>query len=189
MGVFFQSQQIKIDFNQNRTWFLTWGIVITLLGLVAICLSAFTTMATVIFLGALFLAGGIVNLIDTFQFWKGKSNGFYMHFISAILYLILGGLLIVSPVMGAISLTMLMSIFFVIIGLSRIFFSISLRLPHWGWTLFSGLVTLLLGILIIAQLPISGLYVIGLFVGIDLFFWGWTYIMIALFSKSKAAHA
>lgn len=171
------------EIRKNWGWILTWGIALIILGLVAISTAAFTTYLSVIFLGALFFVGGIFVLINDFQFWWHRWKGFVGHFIVAILYIALGLFLLLSPAMGAIALTKIMSIAFIAIGLYKIIFSIATRLPHWGWTLFSGLITLLLGILIMNQMPVSGLYIIGLFVGIELFFWGWSYVMIAIFAK------
>jgi uncharacterized membrane protein HdeD (DUF308 family) len=173
-----------IDYSQNRNWFLVWGLVFMALGVLAMTLSVFTTLLSVIFIGALFLIGGIASIIDTFQFWRGQSKGFYTHLIMSLLYIALGFLFIMSPAAAAISITLFLSVFFIVMGLFRIVLSFRLKSPHWGWIFFSGLITFILGLLILAQLPASGLFIIGLFIGVDLFLWGWSYLMIAATKKA-----
>ncbi len=91
---------------------------------------------------------------------------------------------VLSPIFAAMTLTILLACFFIVIGFYRIIYSAFFQLPSWGWSFFSGIVSLILGILILAQMPFSGLYIIGLFVGIELFFCGWSYVMLALAAKN-----
>jgi uncharacterized membrane protein HdeD (DUF308 family) len=184
----FSMQNTDLNFSEIRKnwgWILTWGIALIILGILAISTAAFTTYLSVLFIGALFFIGGVFVLITDFQYWWGKWRGFIGHLIVAILYMILGLMLLLGPIPGALSLTMVLAIAFIVIGLYKIIFSLWARLPNWGWSLFSGIVTFILGIMIIYQMPISGLYILGLFVGIDLFFWGWTYVMIALLARRR----
>ena len=81
-------------------------------------------------------------------------------------------------------ITLFLGIFYVLIGISRMMYSSLLRTPNWGWNFSSGILSLLLGVLIIAALPQSALFIIGLFVGIDLIFCGLTYLMVALAAKA-----
>jgi len=83
------------------------------------------------------------------------------------------------PVANAISLTVLLAIFFAVSGIAKIVFAFSKNIPHKGWLFFNGAITLVLGILIWQQLPTSGLWVIGMMVGVDAMFTGWTWIMLA----------
>jgi uncharacterized membrane protein HdeD (DUF308 family) len=169
--------------NKNWGWILTWGIALILLGLWAISAAALTTLITVIFLGSLAIMGGIIVIINAFQYWWNRWLGFAGHFIIGILYILLGFELLAGPVPGAFSLTLILAFAFILIGFYRIIFSAIYRFANWGWVFFSGLITLALGIMILAQLPNAGLYIIGLFIGIDLIFWGWSYVMMALFSR------
>lgn len=171
-------------YGENWGWFFAWGLLLLILGLCAISVAAFTTLISVIFLGALILISGIVIIIDSFKFWRGKGGGFILHLIMGILYVVVGAMLIESPILGAISLTLILGVFYLVLGAVRVIYSLSLRTPSWGWSFVSGLIALILGLLILANWPAASLLIIGLFVGIDLLFVGWTYIMVSLFGRS-----
>lgn len=174
-------------FGSNWQRFLALGIILLLLGVIAIMGSVFTTMVSVIFIGLVIFLGGILIAFDTVSFWWRKGHGFFLHLILAILYLFAGCYLMFNPVAASISLTFLLGVFYIVIGMMRIISVGLVRAPQWGWSLFSGIISVLLGILILESWPASGLFIIGLFVGIDLVFVGWTYIMAALAGKSFAA--
>ncbi len=171
-------------FGKNWGWFFIWGIALFILGLVAIGATTLTTLFSMIFLGSLLLIGGIVVIIDTFSFWWHKWSGFFLHSLIGILYCAMGVMFIKNPAVASISITLLLGIFYIIIGIFRTINSFSLKTPQWGWGFFNGLVSLLLGILILSSWPASGLFIIGLFVGIDLLFSGITYMMAALAARS-----
>lgn len=172
------------DIQSYWGWFLAWGVGLAVLGTFAITASTLTTIVTVIMLGLLIFISGIVIAIDTFAFWWGKWRGFLLHFLISALYLVVGYMLLHNPSDAAESITLLLGIFYVVIGVTRITSSLSVKLPRWSWVFFNGLVSLILGILILASWPASSLFVIGLFIGIDLLVGGWTYIMLALAAKA-----
>lgn len=185
MPHYFHITQYDLNtFRKNWGWILFWGVALVLLGIMAMSASVFTTLISVIFLGGVLLASGLVMIINTFQYWLHKP-GFMSHLLVALLYAAAGLLLMFTPISSAFSLTVLMAIFFIMIGFFRIIVSAAYQLPSWGWSFLSGLISLLLGILILAQLPNSGFYIIGLFVGIDLFIWGWAFIMLSILAKNK----
>jgi uncharacterized membrane protein HdeD (DUF308 family) len=165
------------------SWFLAWGVLVALLGLFAISAATFTTLASIVFIGFILVMGGCVIFVDTLTFWWKRWPGFIMHMIMSLIYLTAGLMLINSPAAGSALLTMIMAIFFILVGASRITYSLSIRVSRWQWTFVNGFISLLLGILIITNLPAASLYIIGLFVGIDLLFCGIAYIMIALSAK------
>jgi len=172
------------DFSRQWSLYLVWGILLTILGILAIGASVLTTLISIFILGLLLLIAGLVLLIDTFAFWWGKWNGFFLHFILSLLYLIVGIMIIKQPVFASISITLFLGIFYVIIGLYRIFMSSGIRSPRWGWALFNGIVSLILGIFILSSWPASGLFIIGIFIGVDLLFSGWTFIMASLAARA-----
>lgn len=177
----------KIDlstFSNKSGWFLLWGIALVVIGALAISAATFTTMLTVVLLGSLILLSGIVITLDTFVFWTGKWSGFALHLLMGILYLGVGALMIKTPVLTSESITLLLGIFYVLVGVSRITSSAVIQLPRWKWALFNGIISLLLGILILADWPASSLFIIGLFVGIDIFFCGWAFIMMSLAARA-----
>lgn len=175
------SMQIdKSIFGQNWKKFLFWGIAFVLLGMVAASAAVFTTLLTVIFIGFIILIAGAIIMVDAVTFWRGKMSGLLLHLVMGLLYVVVGMMLIQSPFKASISLTLLLGIFYLALGVFRTVYALSHRMPRWGLNLFHALVTLALGALILANWPASSLYIIGLFVGIDLIFCGYVYIMGAL---------
>ncbi len=171
-------------YRKNWGWILAWGIAISLLGILAINAAVFTTLISIKFLGAIFTIGGFVMTINSFQYWWRKWQGFFSHLVVALVYLGVGLMLMFGSISAAISITVLLAVIFIVLGFFRIITSALFQLPSWGWSFLSGIITLLLGILILAQLPASGLYIIGLFVGIDLLLWGWASIMFAFYVRN-----
>ena len=110
----------------------------------------------------------------------GHWAGFFQHSLAAILFGVLALIFIVRPLVTAEVLTLLMALFFLVGGLFQIVGSAVLGFSGWGWHLIDGLITIVLGLMILAQWPSSGLWVIGLFIGIDLIFYGLAWIAIAL---------
>ena len=165
------------------------GVICIILGMVAIGVATLTTLISVVFLGTMLILGGIIVIFDAFKFWWRQWGGFTLHLLTGLLYLVIGALLIRHPVAGALSLTLFLATLFIIVGIFRIIESIANKFPMWGWYLFNGIVTLLLGILILVHWPASSLFIIGLFIGIDLIFLGWAYVMLGFSSRSTTATA
>jgi uncharacterized membrane protein HdeD (DUF308 family) len=171
-------------FKKNWKWFLLWGVVLVILGALAINAAVFTTAISIVFLGTLIFLSGIIIIIDTFTFWWRRWRGFFLHAIMGALYLAVGTVLIDQPILASVSLTLLLGIFYILLGISRLTYSMVVRLPRCGWHFFNGLISLLLGILILISWPTSGLYIIGLFIGIDLLICGCAYIMASLYGQA-----
>jgi len=149
-----------------------------ILGFMAIGSSFFVTLLTVAIIGVLLMVGGVMQIVNSF--YVGKWSGFLLHVALGILYLVVGFLLLDAPMLNAITLTFLLAAFFIIGGLIRIVGAMSAQFPGWIWSLFNGIVTFLLGVLIYKHWPSSGLWVIGLFVGIEMVFAGWYWVMFAV---------
>ncbi len=171
------------DFSKHWKWCLAWGVILLGLGIAALSVAAFTTLVSVLFLGFLFAAVGIVMIFNTCKIWWGTWHVFTPNIIMAGLYLVLGVLFIVNPVMASLSITLLLAWIFIFIGALRIFYAVKFKLPRWQWILFNGIVTLALGCLILAEWPASSLFIIGIFVGVDLLLCGWALIMGALLAR------
>lgn len=169
--------------RRNWGWALLLGIIFILLGITAISTSVLTTVVSMFFLGAILLTGGIVQII--YAFWVRKWSGFFLSLLAGILYGVCGAFLLAHPLAGALSLTLLLAAFYVAGGIFRIVTSLTTRFEHWGWALFSGIVKLALGLLIWAGWPATGLWVFGLFIGIDLLFFGWFWVLLALTAKNE----
>lgn len=171
-------------FSKHWGWFLFFGVVLLILGLVAISAATFTTMVSIVLLGVIILISGFIMAFNSFSFWWGKGGGFILHFLFALLYLAVGFMLIKHPIQSSISLTLLLGIFYLILGIFRLAAAPAVHAPRWGWEWFNGIITLLIGIMIMTSWPLSGMFIIGLFVGIDLVFAGWTYIMLSIAAKN-----
>lgn len=178
------SQADLLTFNKSWKKMVGWGVALTIIGILAISLSTLTTLISVILLGTAIALGGAFITIDSFASWWKKWVGFFTHLIMGILYFIIGITLVINPLIGSMTITFMLGIFYVALGVYRIFYSISLKFLNWGWSLLSGVVTLLLGILILAGWPSTSLFIIGLFIGIDLVFYGVAYIMAGLKARN-----
>jgi uncharacterized membrane protein HdeD (DUF308 family) len=166
--------------RESWIWFLVLGIAMVVIGTFAIswaCITNITVAATWLF-GFLMIAGGIAEIVNSF--YAGRWSGTLVHMLIGVLYTVVGFMIVDQPETSALQLTLIIAVFLIVSGIFRIVFAISERFTGWGWVLLNGAVTLFLGILIYKQWPASGLWVIGLFVGIDLIFNGWAWIMLAL---------
>jgi uncharacterized membrane protein HdeD (DUF308 family) len=163
-------------------WLLGLGIVLVVVGTLAIGIPLVASLATALFIGSLLLVGGIAECIGSF--WTRDWSGFFLMLLMGILYIVVGLLFLNRPVTALETLTLLLACSLLVSGVFRIVGSLMYRFPHWGWILFGGVLNLVLGLLIWQQWPVSAFWVIGLFVGIDMIYSGWTWIMLALRLKS-----
>ena len=162
----------------NWRWFLAFGIVLMVLGIVAVIRSTTATIVSMVFFGWLLLFSSVIQIVEAFM--VGRWEGFFLPLLIAILFGIVGLLMVVRPVISAETLTFLMSVFFLLGGLYQLVAAVWTHLPGWGWHAMNGVIAAVMGVLILAQWPVSGLWVIGLFVGIDLIFYGWAWVALAL---------
>ncbi|SEQ90948.1 Uncharacterized membrane protein HdeD, DUF308 family [Nitrosomonas sp. Nm51] len=173
------------DLRKSWGWLLALGILFIILGTVALGMSVALTIATVLLFGILLLAGGVFQIIDAFKCkgWKSIS----LHVLIALLYIVTGAILITEPMAGSLMLTAMLGGAFIAIGILRIVIGFQLKNAGvgWGWVIFSGVVSLILGGLIFFQWPASALWIIGLLVAIEMIFHGWSYVMIAIAVKSR----
>ncbi len=161
-------------------WFMALGVAMVVLGLIAVSWSsvANVTVAATWLFGFFLLASGLGEIINSF--WVGRWSGMLLHLLVGVLYTLVGFVIIDHPADAAIELTLLIAIFLMVGGLFRVVFAVSERFSGSGWVLLNGVVTFVLGMLIYKQWPASGLWVIGLFVGIELIFNGLSWVMLSL---------
>jgi uncharacterized membrane protein HdeD (DUF308 family) len=171
----------------HRRWilFLLLGIGLIVLGMIGLSASGLFTLASVVFFGWLLVIGGAGVVIHAF--WVNRWSGFFLQLLSGLLYLVVGWMLAVRPGLGAVTLTLVFAISLVVQGAFRIGAAVSTRMDGRGMLLLSGIVTLVLGLMIWNEWPLSGLWVIGLFVGIELLFYGWWLVSLALAVRRPAA--
>lgn len=171
--------------RQHWGLFLAEGIILVILGLAAILLPAVATLTIAIFLGWLLLISGVVGLATTLI--MRSAPGFSWSLLSAFLAIIVGIALIAFPLSGAISLTILLIVFFWVEGVATILFAFDHRRElsgRWGWMLLSGVVDLVLGIVLLTGFPGSALWAIGLLLGINMIFGGAALMSMALHARS-----
>lgn len=167
--------------------FLAEGIILVILGLAAIALPFLAGLAATIYLGWVFLFAGIVGLIATFR--ERGMPGFGWALLSAILAIIAGGLLIWHPFKGLVTLTFILIGFFIADGVLTIILAIEHRRQltgKWEWMLINGIIDIILAIIIIAGLPHSLVWALGLLIGIDMVFGGTTLVAMALDARKAA---
>ncbi|MEI8371419.1 MAG: HdeD family acid-resistance protein [Planctomycetota bacterium] len=170
-------------FLRKHWWvYFVFGMVSVFVGILAIGSPHVATLKTVVVIGALMLAVGITEIIHAVTVRNLK--GFAMHLLSAGLYLIVGVFLLEGPEQAMAVLTLLFAASFFVGGALRIIFSFVERFPAWPWVLLHGVVDLFLGVLIWRGWPESSLWVIGLFIGIDLLLHGWCWIILALSART-----
>ncbi|MFV0445359.1 MAG: HdeD family acid-resistance protein [Planctomycetaceae bacterium] len=173
-----------IDELQKRWgWFVGLGILLIMLGSVAIGYSVVTTLTTMIFIGWLMIFAGILQSAHAFN--CRSWGGFFFDLIAGILYTVVGFFMITEPGETSITLTLLIAASLIVSGLFRVAAAIATRFPHWGWLVLSGIINIALGVMIWRQWPLSGLWVIGMFVGIDMLFNGWALFMLGMAAKSS----
>jgi uncharacterized membrane protein HdeD (DUF308 family) len=170
--------------------FLAEGIILLLLGIIAIIVPPLASLAVTILIGWLFLISGIAGLVMTFM--AKHAPGFWWSLLSAVIAIVAGGVLLWSPVQGVLSLTFVLIAFFLIDGVLSIVLSIEHRRQlagRWVWILLSGIVDLVIAGIIYAGLPGTAAWAIGLLVGIDLVFAGVALIMVALAARRPGTAA
>jgi uncharacterized membrane protein HdeD (DUF308 family) len=174
--------------HEHWALFLIEGIVLVILGIAAILLPVIATITFTILIGWLFLISGVVGLITTF-WMRDRVPGFWWSLLSAIIAIAAGIVLLIWPISGSLSLTLLLTAFFIVEGVASIMYAIEHRNQlsgRWGWMLLSGIVDLILAAIIIAGLPGTALWALGLLVGINMLFGGTAMIGMALAARRPA---
>ncbi len=157
-------------------WFIALGIALIVLGGVCILGDVTATLATVLAFGWLLIVGALVALIQAFQ--VRTWSGFFLFFLSALLRGFTGYLLVRYPIAGEYGLTLVLASLFIVGGVFRAIGAGALQFPQWGWAVFSGIVSVALGVMLLTQLPTSSLWFIGMAIGIDFIFDGGWFIAL-----------
>jgi uncharacterized membrane protein HdeD (DUF308 family) len=168
----------------KRNWwlFLLLGIGLIILGVFAISASWVTALAVAWTFGIILMVSGVFEIVNAF--WARKWGGFFLHLLLGILYIVVGENLTENPARAAEFFTLVLAVLFLVGGLFRIIVALTHRFPHWEWALLNGIISLVLGVLIWRHWPETSYWVIGTFVGIELLFTGWSWVMLALTARS-----
>src|ERR1700726_4112545 len=179
--------QSKMAAAVREHWkaFLAEGILLAILGLAALIVPPLASLAVTIFLGWMFLISGIGGLIITF--WARNMPGFWWSLFSAALAVLAGGVLLARPVQGVLTLTIVVGAYFLAEGVTTIMYALEHRKElsgRWSWLLVAGLMDIFIAFIIIAGLPGSAEWAIGLLAGVNLLFGGATLIGMALAARN-----
>ena len=177
--------EMRAAVREHWKAFLLEGILLAILGLGAIIVPQLASLAITIFLGWIFLIAGIGGLIITF--WARQMPGFWWSLISAALAVLAGLILLARPVQGVLTLTIVVGAYFLAEGVASIMYALEHRRElsgRWSWLLVAGLMDILISFIIIAGLPGSAEWALGLLVGINLLFGGATLIGMALAARN-----
>lgn len=166
------------EVRKHSTWFLVLGIALVIVGMIAIGYAVEMTIVSVMFLGWLLIIAGVFQVVHGFK--HRPWSGFFINLLAGVLYAVAGMVMITNPRLAAVTLTLVIAIVLIVAGVFRLFVAFSTPLHHRGWLILNGAISILLGLMIWDAWPVSGLWVIGLFIGIDMIFDGWTEIMLAL---------
>jgi uncharacterized membrane protein HdeD (DUF308 family) len=166
----------------KNTWLclLLYGILEIVVGLLAMSSAFIATLLSVIFLGILLLVAGAAQIASGIT---TGGKGLWVHLLAGIFYVIAGFFVVQHPVAAAATLTLMLAVAFLFGGIIRIAMSLSERMPGWGYVLANGIITAVLGIMLWRRWPEDSLWVIGLFVGIDIFLSGVAWVMLALAAR------
>lgn len=163
-------------------WILAFSVIQIIVGMLAISFAFIATLASVVMLGILFLAAAAVQLAAAI--WVRGWRGTLLFILLSVLYGVASFMTLQHPLLAAEGFTLMLAALFLVAGTFRIVASLMEREAGWGWILANGIVTFLLGILIWQQWPESGLWAIGLLVGIDLVVNGATWFALAIAMRS-----
>ncbi|UVC11264.1 HdeD family acid-resistance protein [Rhizobium sp. TH2] len=154
-------------FKKHSTWYLIQGALLVVAGMLAIIYPLMSAVAVVVLIGWLLMFSGIIQAISLIG--AKHAPHFWLQLISAILAILVGFLFVREPGQGLVTLTLLLIIFFMIEGVSKIVFALTIRpMPQWGWVLASGLVGVILSVLLLAFLKVTAIWLVGLMLGVQL---------------------
>jgi uncharacterized membrane protein HdeD (DUF308 family) len=162
---------------------LALGVAQIVVGALAVSFAFSATLASVMLLGVLLLVCGGIQVAGAI--WARDLAGFTLFLLLGIMYVVAGTLILANPLAAEKGLTLLLGVAFLVGGVYRVAVVLFERFPAWGWVLFNGVITTMMGYIICQLWPASGLWVIGLFVGIDLILNGATWSVMAIGIRNK----
>jgi len=163
--------------------YLVLGVLSIALGTVGIFYAGLVTITSVLVFGAALVIGGLAQLFHAIRTRDVLSVP--VHVPLGILEVVVGGVMLLHPIVTVLGLTLLLAAFFVASGLFRIVLAASVKFPAWGWSVASGLVSVLLGVLVFAEWPASSLWLLGLYVSVYLIVTGWAFCMFWALTRAR----
>lgn len=175
------------DLGRNWGWMLALGMLFLLLGAVGLAMLFGITIVSILFIGLLMLVGGVAQALETLKCkgWKGVL----WHLLIAALYIVGGLVVIYDPTSVSRLISLALGGVLAAVGVSRVFMARQLRAKGAGWlgVLLTGLISIVLGLMIMLEWPLSGLFAIALFIAFDLLLQGFSYISLAFTVRRRAA--
>jgi len=173
------SDSVKAAIHENRTPLMIFGIVMTLVGIVALVYPLTTAIVVKLMIGWVLLIAGLSQVI--FSFSTTRWGEFFLELLIGLLFTAVGVWLAFFPLTGVFTLTLVLAFTFIVQGILEVISSLRMR-PHegWGWVLVAGILGILVGLMILNQFPSSAAWAIGLLVGINLIVSGIAYIALAM---------
>ena len=166
----------------NWFWFVILGVALVVLGVIALGSVGIASLAAAAAIGVLLLLGGAAEVVGAF--WCRGWSGFFLELLSGVLSIVVGLMFLRAPVGALLGLTLLVACFLMVGGIFKIVAALAYRFAAWGWSLAGGIIDVILGVMIWQEWPASALWVIGLFVGINLLFRGFNWIALGLALRS-----
>jgi uncharacterized membrane protein HdeD (DUF308 family) len=172
-----------VPLRKNWGWLMGAGVALILLGTFGLVASMLLSLVSALMFGAMMLIGGGVLLVDAFrrEGWRSRA----LMLIVAAVYIVTGALVFFNPFAAVVALTLFVGAAFVATGVLRIVMAFQLKpMNAWIWVLVSGVLSLLLGAMIVVSWPASSAWVLGTLLAIELIFQGWAYVALALSIRS-----
>ena len=173
------------ELPQKWGWLLALGLLMVVGGSIGLYRVITMTIVTVLFFGFLLLFGGISQLVHAILTKENRWQGKFQHVLMALLYIVAGGLMVYNPIAGSAGLTLGMGALFFAFGLTKIRYGLQKRKNGWKWLfpVIAGIIDIIFALIIAIKWPLSGLWVIGIFVSIEMLLNGWFLIITALAVK------
>ncbi len=164
--------------REHWWWFLLLGVLLIVGGMVALSYPFISSVGLILTLGIILIISGVATIVASF--WAGKWSAFLVQLLVGIFYVIAGMAIRDTPVEATAVMTLFIAAFFMVAGIFRAVAALVDRFPQWGWALLNGIVTFMAGVIIYDTFPDSALWAIGVLIGLELLFNGWTWVMLAL---------
>jgi len=178
--------EIRQQVHSSAGWGIAIGIVLMILGIVAVARPFYATIASTLVFGWLFITAGVMQMLYSFR--SPRIGQFALKLILSILYLGAGVYTIANPTSGAIALTLVLGITVFVQGVVQVIFAFQIRpTPNWGVVLFSGIVGIILGIFIWSRFPDGADWIVGLWVGLHFLFTGIWILTLSIALRAVAS--
>jgi uncharacterized membrane protein HdeD (DUF308 family) len=178
------TSELQTGFKQATTWSIGLGVLMVIAGIIAISLPLATGIFAALWIGFILLPVGIAKLIYAWQ--TRDMGGFILKVLIALAYVVAGLVLVINPLEGVVALTLVLAVFLLTEGILDILLAFGMRSSssNWGWVLANAIVTLIFGLMIWLEWPISAAWVIGTLLGFSIMFSGLSRIMLSIAARS-----